>query len=150
MAALGGMAVIREGSLVDFKAQLYKERWSAVKAKRMIGSLHACIRDHTITSVALIIPHAHHTSQETKALIAAIKAHCRKKKIRISTYEPSALQRLCEASRAKKKALMKAMTLRYPELTHLHRKELSNKHEYYNKLFEAVGAATLLANECTY
>lgn len=141
-----GLAIVENNQLIDFKVQLYKERWSAVKANKMIASLHSSIQEHTIKSVAVTIPHAHYTTPATKALVTRIKAHCRKKKIRFSTCDPATLHCLCEASKAKKKALMSAMVSRYPELEILYKKELKNRNRYYHKLFEAVGAATLLAN----
>ena len=142
-----GMAVIRKHALIDFKIQLYKERWSDKKANRMIGSLHCCIKEHSITSIALVIPYAYHLTPQTSVLIDRIKAHCRQKKIRISTYHPQALHCFCQAAKAKKKMLIKEMVRHYPELGTVYQKELKNKNKYYCKLFEAVGAATLLSRE---
>jgi RNase H-fold protein (predicted Holliday junction resolvase) len=142
-----GLAIIRKGSLLDFKVQLYKEQWSDKKAIKIIISIHSCLQEHRITNVALATPYVHYTTTETKALISEIKNHCRKKKVAIRTYDPASLHSLCEATKAKKKALMRAMVTHYPELHAYYKKELGNKNRYYHKLFEAVGAATLLSNE---
>ena len=145
-----GLAIINGNQLIDFKAQLHTEQWSIAKANKMIASLYACIKEYAITTVALAIPRVYHTSPETSAFITALKTFCFTKKISISAYKQPALHRLCEASKAKKKALMKAMARRYPELIHLYHKEMRNKHEYYHKLFEAVAVATLLIAEYNY
>jgi len=142
-----GIAVIRKNVLVDFKTQLHKEQWSKSKATRMIESLDSCITEHSITNVALLVQHAYHRTPQTTLLIDQITAHCKKKKISISTYHPQALHCFCEATKAKKKTLQTVMVKRYPELIHKHQKELNNKNKYYSKLFEAVGVATLLAEE---
>lgn len=141
-----GLAIVHNNQLIDFKVRLHKSGWTDAKARKMIAGLHSSIQEHSISRVALTIPHAHYTTKETQALITKIKAHCHKKKIRVSTCDQAALYSLCEASKAKKKALMKAMVNRYPELIIQCRKELRNKNRYYHKLFEAVGAATLLAS----
>ncbi len=45
-----------------------------------------------------------------------------------------------------RKESLQALAARYPELERLFRKEQRNKNRYYCKLFEAVGAATVLAD----
>jgi hypothetical protein len=142
-----GLAIINSDHLIDCKVQWHKNPWSDMKGERIIASLHSCIKEHSIKNVALTIPHAHHITPQTQALINKIKAHCRKKKIRLSVYHPQAFHSLCEKSKAKKKALMKAMVIRYPELATYHQKELKNRNRYYHKLFESIGAATLLIRE---
>lgn len=138
-----GLAVIDSGILLDYRIHLFTERWSDDKACRIIESLQSCLTDFPITSIAILIPHVHYASPQTNNLITRIQAHCSTQKSSVSTYQAAALHNLCEASKKKKKALMKVLAERYPDLRYVHAKELRNKNKYYHKLFEAVGAATL-------
>jgi len=146
-ARMLALAVVKHDTLLDYRIHLFKERWSEAKAARIISRLEACIKAHSITSVAINIPHDHYSTPTTATLLAAIEAHCEQAKLQVSHYGPHALDCFCTPAKAKKKALRRAMTDRYPELYHIHDKELRNKNKYYYKLFEAIAAATLLALE---
>lgn len=142
---VAGIAVLQNSILLDFSVRLFKESWSDTKAERIVASLTSYGTDHCITNVALTIPHVYYQHKETEVLIAQIRSHYRKKKINVSTYHPEAFHALCPEAKATKKALMRFMAEQYPELAFPYRKELRNKRRYYHKLFEAVGAATLLS-----
>lgn len=141
------LAIIHDNELKDFNVHLFKERWSDQKVKRIIGQIKRCIKTHSITKIALTIPYAHYQNKETKKLIIQIKTFCDKKNCSVETYSPQAFHCLFEEARAKKKALMKSLVERYPELLFPYRKEITNKRRYYHKLFEAVAAGTLLARD---
>ncbi|MFP5041662.1 hypothetical protein [Parasediminibacterium sp. JCM 36343] len=142
-----GIAVIREGSLLDCNVHYYKEQWSETKAARILGCLKRYHRLHPITKAAIAIPHEHHQNKETKALIALIQGHCLQKGIPLSACQPEAFDYLHQKAKAKKKAMMLRLTEHYPELIPLHWKELRNKRRYYFKLFEAVAVARLLSQQ---
>lgn len=142
-----GMAVVNDNTLFDFKTRLFKEGWSTVKASRIITCLLHYVREHHVTSIAIVIPHVHHQTPQSKALIEKITVSFRKKEIKVSTYSPEAFHSFCEKTKTKKKTLMQEMATIHPELSYLRRKELSNKNKYYIKLFEATAVAMLLAKE---
>ncbi len=139
------LAVVREGTLLDYRIHLFKEKWSDAKAARIIGKLSACVKEYSVTSIALTIPYDHHSTSSTDALHAAIEDYCNQAKIWLSPYPADAFDCFCPEAKAKKKALRRALTERYPELYHIHDKELKNKNKYYYKLFEAIAAATILS-----
>ncbi len=141
------MAIIKDRELYDFKIHLFKEKWSNEKLKRILAHITPCIEQHAIANIALTIPHAHYQNKETKKLITQIKTVCEKKNCSVTTYTPHSFHSLFEETRAKKKALMKSLVEKYPELLFPYRKELKNKRRYYHKLFEAVAAGTLLARD---
>jgi hypothetical protein len=138
-----GTAVIKDHVLIDYGVKLFKQRWSIHKAQKIIESITTQINDYGITSIALTIPYDYHESAETKALIVQIKSYCRKEKINLLSYHPKTFHAFCPEAKAKKKALMKCLADRYPELRIPYKKELQNQQRYYHKLFEAVAAATL-------
>lgn len=144
-----GVALIRKTMLLDCNVHYFKESWSPLKAKSILGCLTHYHKDHSITNIALAIPHAHYQNKETKALIKLIEEYCRKKEILLTAYQPKALHYLHQETKTKKKTMMKTLTELYPELVPIYRKELRNKRRYYFKLFEAVAVARLLSIEIT-
>ena len=144
-----GIALIRKTMILDCNVHYFKESWSQLKAKRILGCLSHYHKDHPITNIAIALPHAHYQNKETKALIKLIEKHCRKKKILLTSYQPQAFHYLHQETKTKKKIMMKTLTELYPELVPIYRKELRNKRRYYFKLFEAVAVARLLIIEIT-
>jgi hypothetical protein len=139
-----GLAIIEQNSLVDYSIHLHKQSWSAAKAKMIISSLEPCVRRYSIKRVVLSIPYAHHQTEAFRHLIYAIREYFEAKQIRVSAETPEAFDSLYPPGQKKtKKALMHALTLRYPQLTLCYQKELRNKKKYYSKLFEAVAVASL-------
>lgn len=144
---LVGLAVLDSQTLLDFKTCLFKEAWSQDKRERIIGAIASAIQEHAIERIALIIPHGFHRTHEISELLTHIKAYCKKMRLPHQCYRTQALQYFAGEKRAKKKALMQELSLRYPELSFLQRRELQNRTRYYIKLFEAVGAALLARND---
>jgi hypothetical protein len=139
-----GLAIIKQNSLVDYSIHLHKQSWSAAKAKMIISSLEPCARKYSIKRVVLSIPYAHHQTEAFRQLIYAIREYFEAKKIPVYAETPEALDSFYPPGQKKtKKALMHAITLRYPQLTLCYRKELRNKNKYYIKVFEAVAMASL-------
>lgn len=139
-----GLAIIKQGRLVEYAMHLHKSSWSASKANKIVTSLEPCVRQYCITNVVLSIPYAHHQTEAFKTLISRIKAFFATKDIPVYTEAPEALNTLCPPGQKKtKKVLMHSLTLQFPQLTYCHNKELRNKNRYYIKLFEAVGVAML-------
>jgi hypothetical protein len=139
-----GLAIINTGRLVDYSIHLHKSAWSPSKANMIIASLEPCVRQYCIKRVVLSIPHVYHQTKAFKVLIARITAFFEAKKIPVYTEPVQALYSFCQPGQKKnKKAIMHALTLRFPELTYCLYKELRNKKRYYTKLFEAVAMAAL-------
>jgi len=136
-------AIVEDKALIDYQNRLYSERWSPMKAKKIVFLIKYSIKYCAITNIALAIPYAHYQNKETKTLITLIKTECQKKNVPISCYSPEAFGCLYEKTKANKKALMSALAERYPELGYIRKKELRNKREYYHKVFTAVASALL-------
>ncbi len=139
-----GIAIIKQGVLLDYLIRLHKSSWSPSKVTEIITSLEPCVRQYCIKCVVLSIPHEYHQTKEFKVLIYRIREYFEKQNIPIYTEKPEALYDLCSPEQKKtKKSLMEALVSSYPQLTYCHQKELRNKTKYYYKLFEAVAVATL-------
>lgn len=143
-----GLAIINQSGLVEYSIRLHKSPWSPSKANKIITSLEPCVAQYCIKRVVLSIPYAHHQTDAFKDLIKAIRKAFNAKKIPVYTKEAEALHTLCPPEQTKtKKALMRFLTMQYPQLTYCYQKEIRNKSKYYIKLFEAVAAASLLEQE---
>lgn len=139
-----GLAIIKQGALVDYSIHLHKSSWSPSKVTEIITSLEPCVRQYCIKRVCLSIPHEYHQTKEFKALIARIREYFEKQNIPVYAQKSEAIYDLCPQGQKKtKKHLMQALSLRYPQLTFCQQKELRNKNKYYYKLFEAVAVAAL-------
>ena len=139
-----GLAIINQGSLVDYSIHLNKAPWSASKANKIVTSLEPCVRQYCIKSVVLSIPHAYHQTKEFQEFILRIREYFEAKNIPVWAETPEALYTFCSPGQKKtKKALMNALCLQFPQLVHCYKKEVRNKNKYYYKIFEAVAVAVL-------
>lgn len=143
-----GMAVIQNQILVDYRTRLFKDHWTPEKYKRILDGIIQCIEEQAITSVALVVPPRHYSNRETRALLAKIPLLCKRRKLPLTTFKVKDLYVLVQNDRAKKRALMQALALLFPELSIAQKKELANRKRYYTKLFEAVAAAALQQRSC--
>jgi hypothetical protein len=138
------MAIINQERLVDYSIHLHKSSWSPAKAKMIVASLEPCVRQYCIKRVVLSIPYAHHQTKGFKHLVSRIRSLFEAKNIPVYSETPDALHSFCQTGQKKtKKALMKSLTEKFPELCYCYLKELHNKNRYYIKLFEAVAVAAI-------
>ena len=139
-----GLAIIKQGSLLDYSIHLHKSSWSPSKVTEIITSLEPCVRQYCINSVVLSIPHDYHQTEAFKHLISCIQAYFEAKQIPVNEVQAEALHSLCPPEQKKtKKALMKSLCDLFPQLSYCYLKEMRNKNKYYVKLFEAVAVASL-------
>ncbi len=139
-----GLAIIKQGGLVDYSIHLHKSSWSPSKVTAIITSLEPCVRQYCIKNVVLSSPHAYHQTNEFKQLISAIQAYFEAKNIPFSSLSTQAVYSLCPPDQKKtKKVLMTVLTDQFPQLSYCYQRELRNKNKYYIKVFEAVAVATL-------
>lgn len=139
-----GLAVLKEGRLLDFSIRLHKSPWSPSKANVILSSLEPYVREYPIKKIVVAIPHDHYQTEAFQYLILRIQEYCAQHNIPIGAETAEAIYTICPPEQKKtKKHLMYALTLQYPQLTYCYHKELRNKTKYYIKLFEAVAVVTL-------
>lgn len=139
-----GLAVIKQNTLLDYSIRLHKLSWSPTKANMIIASLEPCVRQYCIKRVVLSIPHVYHQTESYKTLLYRIRDFFEAKGIPVISETPEAIYPLYPPGQKKtKKALMNALCLQFPQLTHCYIKEMRNKNKYYYKVFEAVAVAAL-------
>lgn len=139
-----GLAIISKDELMDYKIHYHKSSWSLSKVDKIIASVEPCVRRYSIKRIVLSSPHEYHQTKECRQLVSRFKKHFTTQGITVTTTKIAALYTICSPHQKKtKKALMQAMSARYPELRYYCHKELRNKNKYYIKLFEAVAVATV-------
>jgi hypothetical protein len=138
-----GLAIVDNQRLVEYKTELRKNRWDEAKLHNILCSIKECIESFSVASLVLTIPRPHYLYPEAKHLLESIKEFCTELSLPMYTYDADTLYRLFTPGKATKQAIMKAMASLYPQLVHLQRREIHNKHKYYHKVFEAVCVATV-------
>jgi RNase H-fold protein (predicted Holliday junction resolvase) len=137
-----GLAIINRDRLVDYSIHLHKSSWSPSKADKIITTLEPCARRYCIKKVVLSIPYEYHQTKASKYLISRIRKHFEAKGVSVHSETPETLYSFCPPGQKKtKKALMKSLAERFPELSYFYFKEMRNKNKYYIKLFEAIAVA---------
>jgi hypothetical protein len=135
--------VFKSNTLVDYCVKLYKQKYSPDKRDLMLTSLSSCIAHYTITTIVVAIPDAHCITSEFEDLRTAIERFAAAHEIPVIYYPVRDvyfyLGRPVQRTRL---ALMKRLSMFFPELSRYQEKEMRNKNKYYVKLFEAVGVAT--------
>lgn len=141
-----GLAVLTHNSLVHYSSKLYKEKWSQIKSSMILSSLASCIRDYNISVLVLSIPTTGVQSKEKETLYHLIKRLAYEQKIRIEEIDTREIKLLCgEAQKKTKRSQMEILSRIYEELQPFYFKEIRNKNKYYEKMFDAVGVATIQA-----
>lgn len=139
-----GLAVMKAGSLVEYRIHLHKSSWSPAKARLILKSLEPCVLKYSIKKVVLSIPPEYYQTDRFRYLVREMKTYFTARGIQVNTKKPEAFHRLYPPGRRRtRKGLMDVLVERFPQLTYCYRKELRNKNKYYIKLFEAVAAAML-------
>lgn len=140
---LVGLAVLQDETLVEYRVKQFKEHWNPEKLTRMLTAIADYINEFNVSDVAVLLPLRHYTNSETKTLLLKLPALCKGQHVAFFTYTTKNFTVFSQQGRAKKKALMQALSFLYPELSLARKRELTNKKQYYSKLFEAVAVATL-------
>lgn len=140
---LVGLAVLHQDALVDYRIKLFKEHWNPGKLTHILNCIEQYIDEFKVTQVALLLPLRHYATAETRILLLHIPLLCKAKNRPSASYTLKDLSALIPNGHTKKKALMQALSLLYPELLLAKKRELSSNRHYYSKLFEAVGVATI-------
>lgn len=140
-----GIAVLRNGELIDWRVYRPKYTWSKAKHQRVMTYLNFLIDRYEVTGIALNPSAGKKNTVALKELYSGIRATARSQKLALSEYSFQELVRYtCTENIEQKKDLPQAIIQHFPELTALCLKEKKNWNAYYIKMFEAVAAASAL------
>jgi len=143
-----GLAIIRNGELVEWKVKTFKETWSMDKRKAILATIHALCGYHGIGTIALKKVDPLRSSPELDLLVAAIMRQAARNGVTVKQYSLSDLDFDLETGKKQtKKDLNGHVAEQHPELRKEYLRERNNRREYHTKMFEAVAMAELLLRE---
>ncbi len=146
-----GIAVMKSNRLLEWKVCSFKGPWSKEKLRQIIETIKKEAQPFPITALALKIPSIVHHTESLQALILAIHQYCTAEMLSLQVYSlPELKAELTTDGRKTKKALVKHVAEKYPELHNICKKEHQNRNKHYTKMFEAIAAAELFSKQHHY
>ena len=140
-----GLAVIRDGELIEWRVKTFKGIWSKEKLKYILRAIEKMCDYYRVTAVAMKKVDPLRSSKQLDVLTNNLIAHAKKKHLRIATYS---LPELMKVTGRKQKnthnAIAECVVEIYPGLRREYIKERNMEREYYSKMFEAVLSARML------
>ena|SRR5579872_5667389 len=134
-----GIAMIRNGDLVDWKVKSFKGEWSKDKLEYILRKLDAVCRDYPVTAIALKKVDPSKGSRQLEVLMARIIKLASKNRIPVTIYSIHDLHLMTDGRyKSAKKSIAEYVQTTYPVLKSEYQRERKNKREYYAKMFEAV------------
>jgi len=142
-----GIAVIRNGELIDYRVKTFKQRWSKEKQKEILGFIQTLIEYFTVQEVVVKPCNPLRASKRINQLSLELKKLLGGRKVNTHFYSLATVKLGLAIKSKNKEGLMEAITERYFELRKIYLKEINNRHSYYEKMFEAIAIAKWCSNE---
>lgn len=137
-----GIAVIECGELVEWMVRNFDGPHSAGNIARVTKLVSRICLDFQVTAIACKLPDADRSKKERMKIVSTVaRIACRNGIYFLSCTLDDMKSRCCKTIHPTKNHLVGCITHRYPELLGIRQKEETNRHSYYDKLFEAVTAA---------
>lgn len=134
-----GLAVIRDGELIEWRVKTFKGRWSKEKLRYILNAVGKMCNYFGVTGLAIKKIDPIKASTQLELLTNRLTAQVQKKGMRIRTYS---IHDLNEVTGRKQRNLHHAIAEYvleiYPGLQLEYLRERNGKREYYSKMFEAV------------
>ncbi len=135
-----GVAVLRNGTLVDWKAKSYKGVWSENKLNRIVRSLEKMIDRYGVKKIGCKVALQIRT-YKIDSIVAALKEVAKQRDISFCITYIEELKAIEHVQIPNKEIYAEHLSRLYPELTPMLRRHRKVKTVYYHRVFEAVGAA---------
>jgi Holliday junction resolvasome RuvABC endonuclease subunit len=140
-----GIAIIRDGELLDARIKTFPGKWSDSKRKTIVGAILRFLEDFSVTDVTLKTIHEARGSAALNQLIYDIKDIAEKRKLKFVIHTINDLKKyLLKENNGRKEIISTYIVEKFPELYSDAEKERKNRHNYYIKMFEAVTCALLI------
>ncbi len=137
-----GLALIRNGELVEWKVKTFKEKWSWEKRKQILSTIGRICQYHSVTVLVLKKVDPLRSSRELDKLIIGILRQAKRNHIKTMRYSLADLDYdLRTGKKQTKDNVASQVTEKRPELRkeYLHARNCNK--EYHMKMFEAVALA---------
>lgn len=137
-----GLAVIRNGELIEWKVKTFKEKWSWEKRKQILSTIDQICLYHSASVLVLKKVDPLRSSRQLDKLIAGILSQAERSHIKTMRYSLADLDYDIRTGKKQTKDNVAAqVTDKRPELRkeYLHARNCNK--EYHMKMFEAVALA---------
>ncbi len=138
-----GIAVLRNGCLVDWQMKSFSDAMSQQKLHVITGTVLKIVKGYGVASVVLKLPLA----LDTHPTLIALKRHLLKalaaRSIIVHCYTLADIKASLGVAVCNKQELAAAIVTLYPELRFVYHREKGLKNRYYIKLFEAVAVLSI-------
>lgn len=138
---LVGVAIMRDGELIDYRVKVFKRRWSRNKEKEIFAFIEKLSEHYSATPVALKLPNPFTASKQLKRLTIKLGQFLQTKTITIHQYSIATVKLGLGIKASNKDEFMGQIAERYLHLRREYLKEINNRHSYYERMFEAIAVA---------
>ena len=137
-----GLAVLRNGELVEWRVKTYKEKWTKEKQAAILSLIEKLCDYYGVQAMAVKKIDPLKSSKQSEKLQKAIISLAESKHLSLAQYSLSDLDYdVRTGSKQTKGDLSEDVAERHPELKKEYLKERNNRREYYTKMFEAIAMA---------
>ena len=134
-----GLAVIRNGELIEWQVKTFKGTWSKDKLKHILGAIRKICDYFDVNAITLKKVDPIRSSAQLELLTDHLTAWTKKNTMRVATYSIHDLNAYTgRKQRNLHHAISEHVLEIYPALRQEYMKERNNECEYYSKMFEAV------------
>lgn len=137
-----GLAVIRNGELIEWKVKTFKEKWSWEKRKQILATIDRICKYHSVTTLVLKKVDPLRSSRQLDKLVAGILSEAERNHIKTLKYSLAELDYDMRTGRKQTKDNVASQVAdKHPELRRDYLRARNSNKEYHMKMFEAVAMA---------
>lgn len=135
-----GIAMLRNGDLLECKVKSFKGAWSDEKLEKVVLHIRSMIQQHAVKHIACKTNHESRTSFRVKAIMERVQALALEFEIEFNKYSIDDLKGLFKMHFHNTHILAEHIAKRFPELADIFMRERKSKNKYHYKVFEALAA----------
>jgi RNase H-fold protein (predicted Holliday junction resolvase) len=140
-----GLAVFQGPDLTYWGIKAFKGKWSKKKLDKIKSTLLNLIGRYGITRIVLKKVNHSRSSGNLNQLIKAIESLAEKNRLKVSLYRLGDVKKLLgQGAKVNKVDIAGLVVSQYSFLSSVLEKERKNKHPYFTRMFEAIGAGVLV------
>ncbi|WP_295794688.1 hypothetical protein [Mucilaginibacter sp.] len=141
-----GIAIISDKGLMSWNTLSFKSSWSEKKGEAIISKYEKYLEQHDVTAIILKVPRLSHHSAAIISLLKQIDTIVKSHGCMVD-YKSQADIKAAIPAIKNGQDLIAHTTLHYPILQRAQHRELTNRNNYHDKMFEAVLVAHLWKEE---
>jgi len=141
-----GIAILHNGKLVAWNTLSFRNVWTEKKADKIVSRYDAYLKKHKVTTVVLKIPPLSHQTDAILNLLQRIRELVTYHGCMVEYKTKEEVKKAIPEIRNTRQLISHASNL-YPVLLPESMQELSNRHSYHHKMFEAVIVAHMWKQE---